>query len=181
MADMMHGHAEVRAVPPLVWTAMPDLRFEIVDGTVVKPGEPSAAFYWRGTGRFTGPLDPPGFAPTGKPIEFFGADFQEYRDGRVAKLRIVFDNMDVARKLGLLPAAGSRADRAGPPPSGWRCGCARCAGPELLVPAGCSEDFGPRGADGPPGELVSLEAEAMDDLVRGHDVLAQAGVPHAPA
>ena len=74
---------------------------------------PSAAFYWRGTGRFTGPLDPPGFAPTGKAIEFYGADFHEYRDGRVAKLRIVFDNMDVGRQVGLLPAVGSRADRAG--------------------------------------------------------------------
>jgi hypothetical protein len=46
-------------------------------------------------------------------LEFHGADFHEYRDGKVAKLKIVFDNMDVARQLGLLPAAGSRADRAG--------------------------------------------------------------------
>ncbi len=109
----MHGHAQVRPFLDTIWTAMPDLRFEFADGPFVKPGEQAAAFYWRGTGRFTGPLDPPGFAPTGKPLEFHGADFQEYSDGRVSKLRIVFDNMDVARKLGLLPAAGSRADRAG--------------------------------------------------------------------
>jgi steroid delta-isomerase-like uncharacterized protein len=109
----MHGHADVRSFLDSVWTAMPDLRFEFTDGPFIKPGAPAAAFYWRGTGRFTGPLDPPGFAPTGKPLEFFGADFHEYRDGRVARLRIVFDNMDVARKLGLLPQPGSRADRAG--------------------------------------------------------------------
>ena len=92
---------------------MPDLRFEFTDGPFIKPNAEAASFYWRGTGRFTGPLDPPGFAPTGKPLEFFGADFHEYRDEKVSRLRIVFDNMDVARKLGLLPAAGSRADRAG--------------------------------------------------------------------
>ena len=109
----MRGHDDVRPFLESIWTAMPDLRFEFADGPFVKPGEQAAAFYWRGTGRFTGPLDPPGFAPTGKPLEFYGADFQEYRDGRVSQLRIVFDNMDVARKLGLLPAAGSRADRAG--------------------------------------------------------------------
>jgi steroid delta-isomerase-like uncharacterized protein len=109
----MHGHGDVRRFLHSVWTAMPDLRFEMTDGPFVRPGELAAAFYWRGTGRFTGPLDPPGFAPTGKPLEFEGADFHEYRDGKVSRLRIVFDNMDVGRKLGLLPAAGSRADRAG--------------------------------------------------------------------
>ncbi len=109
----MHGHADVRRFLDSVWTAMPDLRFEMVDGPFIRPGAQAAAFYWRGTGRFTGPLEPPGFAPTGKPLEFFGADFHEYRDERVAKLRIVFDNMDVGRKLGLLPQPGSRADRAG--------------------------------------------------------------------
>ena len=109
----MHGHQEVRPFLDSIWTAMPDLRFEFTDGPFIKPGAPAAAFYWRGTGRFTGPLDPPGFAPTGKPLEFFGADFQEYSDDRVSRLRIVFDNMDVARKLGLLPQPGSRADRAG--------------------------------------------------------------------
>lgn len=109
----MHGHVDVRRFLDSVWTAMPDLRFEFTDGPFIKPGAPAAAFYWRGTGRFTGPLDPPGFAPTGRALEFFGADFHEYRDARVARLRIVFDNMDVARKLGLLPHPGSRADRAG--------------------------------------------------------------------
>lgn len=110
---VMHGHAAVRTFLDSAWTAMPDVRFEMVGRPYVGVGDvPSAAFYWRGTGTFTGPLDPPGLAPTGKAVEFYGADFHEYRDGRVAKLRIVFDNMDVARQLGLLPAAGSRADRA---------------------------------------------------------------------
>ena len=88
------------------------MRFELLEGPYLL-GENKAAFWWRGTATLTGPLDPPGFAPTGKRFDIDGADFHEYRDGKVARLKIVFDNMDVGRQLGLLPAAGSRADRAG--------------------------------------------------------------------
>ena len=44
-------------------------------------------------------LDPPGLAPTGKRMEFDGADFHEYRDGKVARLRIVFDMAAGMRQL----------------------------------------------------------------------------------
>jgi steroid delta-isomerase-like uncharacterized protein len=111
--ETMHGHAEVRTFLDWVWRAMPDLSFEMVDGPFLRPGRPQAAFYWKGTGTFTGPLDPPGFAPTGARLEFEGADFQEYRDGRVARLRIVFDNLDVSRQMGLMPKAGSGIEKAG--------------------------------------------------------------------
>jgi steroid delta-isomerase-like uncharacterized protein len=109
----MQGHGDVRAFLDWVWKAMPDLTFEMVDGPYIQPGQPKAAFYWKGTGTFTGPLDPPGFAPTGARVEFEGADFHEYRDGRVSRLRIVFDMMDVSRQIGLLPKAGSGIEKAG--------------------------------------------------------------------
>ncbi len=57
-------------------------------------------------------MDPPGFAPTGRRWEVDGVDFQEYRDGRIAKLRVAFDLMTVSRQLGVMPATGSRAERA---------------------------------------------------------------------
>jgi hypothetical protein len=57
-------------------------------------------------------MDPPGFAPTGRRWEIDGADFHEYRDGRISRLRVVFDLMSVSRQLGVMPAAGSRAERA---------------------------------------------------------------------
>jgi hypothetical protein len=84
----------------------------MVEGPYVIPGEPKAAFHWRGWATFTGPLDPPGFAPTGGSADFQGADFHEYRDGKVARLRIVFDMADILRQLGLLPERGSAAERA---------------------------------------------------------------------
>jgi steroid delta-isomerase-like uncharacterized protein len=109
----MRGHSDVREFLEFAWTATPDLRFEMVDGPYVIAGEPKASFHWKGTGTNTGPLDPPGFAPTGKRVEFEGADFHEYRDGRVCRLRIVFDMMDVARQLGTVPKPGSPVEKAG--------------------------------------------------------------------
>jgi steroid delta-isomerase-like uncharacterized protein len=109
----MHGHAEVRQFLDYVWRAMPDMEFQLADGPFLSPRAPKAAFYWTGTGTFTGPLDPPGFAPTGARIAFDGFDLHEYRDGRVSRLRIVFDMANVSRQLGMLPQPGSRLERLG--------------------------------------------------------------------
>lgn len=108
----MRGHGDVRTFLDWTWRAMPDLAFEVLDGPYLAPGEPKAAFWWKGTGTLTGPLDPPGFAPTGARVEFEGADFHEYRDGRVARLRVAFDMADVSRQIGLAPKAGSQAEKA---------------------------------------------------------------------
>ena len=108
----MRGHADVREFLEAIWRAVPDMTFELLSGPYVIPGEPRAAFHWRGGGTHTGPLEPPGFAPTGRRWELDGVDFHEYRDGRACKLRIAFDMLSVSRQLGLMPAAGSRAERA---------------------------------------------------------------------
>jgi steroid delta-isomerase-like uncharacterized protein len=111
--ETMRGHGDVHTFLDRIWRAMPDLRFEARGGPLLDPDQPRAAFWWRGEGTFMGPLNPPGFAPTGARINFEGADFHEYRDGRVAKLRIVFDMTDVARQIGVVPRPGSVGERAG--------------------------------------------------------------------
>ena len=108
----MRGHADVREFLESSWRAFPDITVELLDGPYVIPGEPRAALHWRGWATHTGPLEPPGFAPTGRRWEQDGVDFHEYRDGRVCKLRITFDMLSVSRQLGLMPAAGGRAERA---------------------------------------------------------------------
>ena len=108
----MRGHADVREFLDAIWRATPDMTFELLAGPYVIPGEPRAAFHWRGWGTHTGRLDPPGFAATGRRWELDGVDFHEYRDERVCKLRIAFDMMSASRQLGLMPDAGSRAERA---------------------------------------------------------------------
>src|SRR5437764_1950088 len=107
----MHGHDEVRPFLEALWRASPDMRYELLAGPYLIPGEPRASLHWRGSGTFTGPMDPPGFAPTGRRWEVDGADFQEYRDGRICRLRVTCDMMAVSRQLGLIPATGSRAER----------------------------------------------------------------------
>jgi steroid delta-isomerase-like uncharacterized protein len=109
----MHGHGEVRQFLEHTWRAFPDLRFEAVEGPFLDPEEPKAAFYWRGFGTHAGPIDPPGVAATGKQMEIEGADFHEYRDGKVVRLRIVFDMARAMRQLGSLPEPGSGAERLG--------------------------------------------------------------------
>jgi steroid delta-isomerase-like uncharacterized protein len=108
----MHGHAEVREFLEALWRAIPDMRFELLEGPYVIAGEPRASFHWRGSGTFTGPMDPPGFAPTGRRWEVDGVDFQEYRAGRIVRLRVITDMMSISRQLGVMPASGSRAERA---------------------------------------------------------------------
>jgi steroid delta-isomerase-like uncharacterized protein len=108
----MRGHADVRAFLEYLWRAFPDLRFEVVDGPYIDPEAPKVAWYWRGVAAHTGPLDPPGLAPTGQRLEFHGGEFDEYRDGKLVRLRMVMDVADPLRQLGVLPAAGSRAERA---------------------------------------------------------------------
>jgi len=106
----MRGHDDVRAFLKHAWTAFPDMRFELLEGPY-QLGNDKAAFWWRGTGTLTGPLDPPGFAPTGRRFDIDGADFHEYRDGRIRRLRIVFDVNGTSQQLGLAPKPGSRAER----------------------------------------------------------------------
>jgi steroid delta-isomerase-like uncharacterized protein len=107
----MRSHADVREFLGWTWRALPDLRFEPEAGPFVHPTEPKAAYYWRGYATHTGPLDPPGLAPTGRRIEMEGGDFHEYRDGKLVRVRIVFDMADTMRQLGVLPAAGGREER----------------------------------------------------------------------
>ncbi len=107
----MRGHADVSEFLDHTWRALPDLRFELRSGPYAHPTEPKAAFWWDGYATHTGPLDPPGLAPTGKSLAFDGADFHEYRDGKVARLRIVFDMAAAMRQLGVLPPAGGRQER----------------------------------------------------------------------
>jgi steroid delta-isomerase-like uncharacterized protein len=107
----MRGHADVHEFLDHTWRAIPDLRFEVREGPYVHATEPKAAFWWNGYGTHTGLLDPPGLAPTGKRMEFDGADFHEYREGKVARLRIVFDMAGLMRQLGVLPTAGGRQER----------------------------------------------------------------------
>jgi steroid delta-isomerase-like uncharacterized protein len=94
------------------WVGFADLRFDETDSPHRTAEGDQVAWRWRMRGTMTGPLDPPGFAPTGRAMEVEGVDLWTMRDGRIARYRAFYDMNDVARQLGIAPAPGSRAEKA---------------------------------------------------------------------
>jgi len=87
--------------------AFPDLRWEVVD--VTASGD-RAAVRWRACGTFAGPGRFQGFSPNGARLEMEGCDVLTVTDGKIERLDAYLDSGDVARQLGVLPPAGSRAE-----------------------------------------------------------------------
>ena len=102
------GAAEIAAYFEAVFAAAPDLRMKI--DTLVEQGE-HVFVHWHMTGTHTGAAFQ-GIAATGKPIALDGMDHFVVRDGTVASNFVIFDQMQFARQVGLLPPDGSAADRA---------------------------------------------------------------------
>ena len=94
------------------WLAVPDLSFELTEGPLVDPAAPKTAGCWRASATHTGIWDPPGLSPTGQRISFEGTSVEEFRDGKICRMRVVYDVAGIMRQLGVLPKAGSRGERA---------------------------------------------------------------------
>jgi len=107
----MRGHADVREFLDFCWRAFPDFSVEAAGGRLLASDGRRAAFWWRSRMTNTGPIDPPGIPATGNLVRYEGADFHDYRDGKVARLRIVFNVADLSRQLGLMPGPGSLGER----------------------------------------------------------------------
>lgn len=107
------GHDALRGWLESVWVSMPDLTFEIDGSLHLALDRRSVMVGWPGTGTMTGPLDPPGFAPTHGRVEMTGADTHWLRNGLLAHVRTVTDVMTVGRQIGAAPAPGSAAERFG--------------------------------------------------------------------
>ncbi len=92
--------------------AFPDLRFSEPDPPALAVTGDVVLWAWHMEGTHRGVIDPPGFAPTGHTMRVDGVDQWTMRDGRIARYRAFYDMNDVARQLGIVPAPGSRAERA---------------------------------------------------------------------
>lgn len=92
------------------WRAFPDLRFEVTGPRCFADDAPVLVVPWRMTGTNLGPIDPPGYAPTGARIDVRGVDVYVFRGERLAEYRAHYDTTEVGRQLGLLPATGTRAE-----------------------------------------------------------------------
>jgi steroid delta-isomerase-like uncharacterized protein len=107
------GKAAVRTFMEDSWRSFPDLRFSEPDPPFLVEQGDRVAWAWRMRGTFCGaPIDPPGFAPTGRTMDVPGIDEWVMRDGRIAHYRAYYDANDLARQLGIVPERGSGAERA---------------------------------------------------------------------
>jgi glyoxylase-like metal-dependent hydrolase (beta-lactamase superfamily II)/predicted ester cyclase len=90
-----------------VFRAFPDFDFQVTD--LHADGEQATVRY-RIRGTFCGaPYD--GIEPTGARIEIEGVDLVTVREGKLVALDAFINYLDFARQLGLLPPAGSPAER----------------------------------------------------------------------
>jgi steroid delta-isomerase-like uncharacterized protein len=103
----LHGAQQIVAYFEEAFAAMPDWHMEVVK--IVADGDDVFA-HWQLTGTHQGEFQ--GIAPTGKRVVLDGMDHFVIRDGAIASNFVVFDQMQFARAIGLMPADGSRADRA---------------------------------------------------------------------
>jgi predicted ester cyclase len=97
----------------VMFRAIPDVRIELVDGPYLSLDGTSIAVRLRISGTMTGPLTPPGFAPTGGPIAFETAEFSHFDGGLLSRHTVVLDMLGLARQIGAVPKVGSMADRLG--------------------------------------------------------------------
>ena len=92
--------------------AFPDFRFEDPEPAYISQDGTKAIFPWLMRGTNTGPIDPPGFAPTGKAIVLEGVDRWRFRDGLVCSCRADYDSLGLMRQLGIVAPPGSRGEKA---------------------------------------------------------------------
>ena len=93
--------------------ATPDATMPLDDVEIfVREDGRKAVSVFRFVGTMTGPLDPPGFAPTGRKAEFVGTCVYEFRRGLISRHTIVYDGLKLAQDLGLLPRNDSIATKA---------------------------------------------------------------------
>jgi steroid delta-isomerase-like uncharacterized protein len=112
-AEVLNGRAAVEEYVRRAFAGIPDLRLDKLEEWVT-PGGAVISSYFRFSGTFRAPLTAPALpplAPTGGPLEMFGMDRSEIRDGRLARHQIFWDMVELGRQLGAYPARGSRAEK----------------------------------------------------------------------
>jgi predicted ester cyclase len=111
--ETVRGHREMERFLTAVWRAIPDLRFELLEGPHLSEDGQHAAARVRVSGTMSGSLDPPGFAPTGNRVATEFGGFYELEGDRVKRGRIILNMNDVGVQIGAAPAPGSRGERLG--------------------------------------------------------------------
>jgi hydroxyacylglutathione hydrolase len=97
----------VRGYFSALFAAFPDFSIEILDVTTARH---RIAVRWRARGTFAGPGRFQGLDPNGARMEIEGCDVLTIADDKIRHNDAYVDTGDIARKLGFLPPAGSKAE-----------------------------------------------------------------------
>ena len=95
----------------IMFRSLPDARIELIDGPYLSLDRTRVVVRSRITGTMTGPMEPPGFGPTGAPVEFETAEFWQFDGGLLAHETVVVDMLALARQIGAAPQPGGRGER----------------------------------------------------------------------
>jgi glyoxylase-like metal-dependent hydrolase (beta-lactamase superfamily II)/predicted ester cyclase len=92
-----------------LFEAFPDFKLEVIDEVA---GGDKTAVRWRASGTFAGPGTFQGFTPNGANISIEGCDVvtASPQGDAIVRNDAYIDTGDIARQLGMLPAAGSPAE-----------------------------------------------------------------------
>ncbi|MFI6958487.1 ester cyclase [Nocardia sp. NPDC050408] len=120
LGRFVQGREAFRQVMVETFIAFPDCAFVATGPFCLGMDGETLVVPWRTFGHFSGPLawGPPGqrksFAPTHRRFDFEGCDFYRFRDGKVASLRSLYDPLQVAEQLALIPNRQGVALRIAP-------------------------------------------------------------------
>ena len=106
---VFRGPQECRDYFAAIYAAVPDAEM-VVDRVI--GGNGVAVVQWRLRGNFTGSPLPAGIEATGGWVELRGCDVVEVADDKITRITAYIDGMELARSLGMLPAAGSGGEKA---------------------------------------------------------------------
>lgn len=88
--------------------AYPDLQWEVTAPPMFSDSGERVCYTWRGTGHFSGRLDPPGITGTGRPFDFSGHEVFDFRGNRACRLYATYDLIGLMKQIGLYQSAGRR-------------------------------------------------------------------------
>ncbi len=96
-----------------MFCALPDVTIELIDGPYMAATGSGIARIAGIRGTMVGPLEPPGFGPTGRRMVFETAAFSQLKHGLLHHHRVILSMLDLAREVGAVPRAGGIGERIG--------------------------------------------------------------------